>query len=83
MRVPWSSESGSVILRAFHVLVTRQADLLPKTIEAINRTGALEKTHDVANNYIQNAMKSLDHIPPSKYLDSMMYLAEYVQKRKY
>ena len=60
-----------------------KADLLPKTIEAINRTGALEKTHEVANNYIQAAMKSLDHIPPSKYLDSMMYLAEYVQKRKY
>ena len=80
-----AAENGAEdeIFKFFNSPEEAKADLLSKTIEAINRTGALEKTHEVANNYIQAAMKSLDHIPPSKYLDSMMYLAEYVQKRKY
>jgi len=75
--------AGDEIFKFFNSPEEAKADLLPKTIEAINRTGALEKTGEVAYTYTKAAMKSLDHIPPSKYLDSMMYLAEYVQKRKY
>jgi len=75
--------AGDEIFKFFNSPEEAKTDLLPKTIEAINRTGALEKTGEVAYTYAKAAMKSLDHIPPSKYLDSMMYLAEYVQKRKY
>ncbi len=58
-------------------------DLLPTAVEAIKQTGALEQTHQVASNYIESAMRSLDGIPPSDSLDSLLALAEYVQTRNY
>ena len=80
-----AAENGAAneIFKFFNAPEKVKADLLPKTVEAINQTGALEKTHAVANSYIETATKSLDSIAPSKYLDSMLYLAEYVQKRDY
>lgn len=60
-----------------------RADLLPAVIDAIKNTGALEQTHQVANAYIESAMKSIDRIPPSDSLDSLLALAEYVQTRNY
>lgn len=58
-------------------------DLLPAAVEAIKQTGALEQTHQVASNYIESAVQSLDGIPPSDSLDSLLALAEYVQTRNY
>jgi geranylgeranyl pyrophosphate synthase len=58
-------------------------DLLPTAVEAIKNSGALEKTHKVAANYIDTATRSLDGIPPSESLDSLLVLAEYVQTRNY
>ena len=80
-----ASENGAKdkISKFFNSREEAKSDLLPITIEAIIQTGALEKTNEVANNYIKAAMKSLDDIPPSEYRDSMISLAEYVPKRKY
>lgn len=60
-----------------------RADLLPAAVEAIKQSGALEKTHAVAAGYIDSAVQSLDGIPPSESLDSLLSLAEYVQTRNY
>ena len=60
-----------------------RADLLPTAVEAIKNTGALEKTHKVATDYIDTAIRSLDDIPSSESLDSLLALAEYVQTRNY
>ncbi len=60
-----------------------RADLLPVAIEAVKRTGALEQTHKVAAGYIDTAVRSLDGIPPSESLDSLLLLAEFVQTRNY
>ena len=80
-----ASENGAKdeIFKFFNSTEEAKSDLLPITIEAIIQTGALEKTNEVANNYIKAAVKSLDDIPSSEYRDSMMSLAEYVPKRKY
>ena len=58
-------------------------DLLPLAVDAIKQTGALEETLQVANDYIETAVRSLDRIPPSDPLDSLLALAEYVQTRNY
>ncbi len=60
-----------------------RADLLPLAVAAIKQTGALEETLHVANDYIESAVRSLDRIPPSDSLDSLLTLAEYVQTRNY
>ena len=60
-----------------------RADLLPGAVEAIKQTRALVKTLKVANNYIESAVSSLDNIPASESLDSLLTLAEYVQSRNY
>ena len=60
-----------------------RGDLIPSAVEAIKQSGALEKTLQVANNYIDTAVRSLDRIPPSDSLDSLLALAEYVQTRNY
>ena len=57
--------------------------LLGDTIDTIKRTGALEQTRQVANDYINSALRSLDGIPPSDSLDSLVTLAEYVQARNH
>ena len=60
-----------------------RGDLLPLAVDAIKQTGAMEKTLQVANDYIETAVRSLDRIPPSDSLDSLLALAEYVQTRNY
>ncbi|MCX8277667.1 MAG: polyprenyl synthetase family protein [Dehalococcoidia bacterium] len=58
-------------------------DLLPAAVEAIKSSGALEQTHKVASDYIDSAVRSLEGIPASESLDSLLSLAEYVQTRNY
>ena len=60
-----------------------RADLVPAAVEAIKQSGALEKTHKVASDYIDTAVRSLDGIPASESLDSLLLLAEFVQTRNY
>ena len=60
-----------------------RADLLPRAVEAIKQSGALEQTHKVATDYIDTAIRSLDSIQTSESLDSLLSLAEYVQTRNY
>ncbi|MBP38322.1 MAG: polyprenyl synthetase family protein [Dehalococcoidia bacterium] len=60
-----------------------RADLLPIAVDAIKESGALELSHKVANDYINSAVRSLDGIPPSDSLDSLLSLAEYVQARNH
>ena len=57
--------------------------MLPLAVDAIKQTGALEKTLQVANDYVETAVRSLDDIPPSDSLDSLLTLAEFVQTRSY
>ena len=80
-----AAENGAAneIFQFFNAPEEAKADLLSKTVEAINQTGGLEKTYEVANSYIETATRSLNRIAPSEYLDSMLSLAEYVQKRDY
>jgi geranylgeranyl pyrophosphate synthase len=40
-------------------------------------------TLQVANEYIETAVRSLDEIPSSDSLDSLLALTEYVQSRNY
>ena len=58
-------------------------ELLPPAVDAIKQTGALEMTLQVANEYIETAVRSLDEIPSSDSLDSLLALTEYVQSRNY
>ncbi|MDA1279544.1 MAG: polyprenyl synthetase family protein [Chloroflexi bacterium] len=60
-----------------------RAELLPVAIDAIKQSGALERTHRVANDYIEKAVRSLERIPPSDSRDSLVTLAEFVQTRNY
>jgi geranylgeranyl pyrophosphate synthase len=80
-----AAESGASkeIDALFNAPEEQRAELLPNTVDIIKNTGALEKTHEVANNYIETAIRSLDGIPPSESLDSLLSLAEYVQTRNY
>ncbi|MDP6667243.1 MAG: polyprenyl synthetase family protein [Dehalococcoidia bacterium] len=80
-----AAENGAAdeISSFFTATEEARTDLLPGTVEAIKQTGALEQTHQVANDYIETAVRSLDGIPPSDPLDSLLALAEYVQTRNY
>ena len=80
-----AAENGAadVINRLFGAPEEARVDLLPLAVDAIKQTGALEMTLRVANDYIETAVRSLDHIPPSDSLDSLLVLAEYVQTRNY
>ncbi len=71
------------IQRLFNAPEEARADLIPQAVDAIKSTGALEQTHKVATNYVDAAVRSLDGIPPSDSLDSLLILAEFVQTRSY
>ena len=80
-----AAENGAadVITRLFTAPEEAREELLPPAVDAINQTGALEMTLQVANEYIETAVRSLDEIPSSDSLDSLLALAEYVQSRNY
>ena len=80
-----AAENGAEneINRLFTAPEEARGELLSRAVEAIKQTGALEKTLKVANGYIDTAVRSLDGIPPSDSLDSLLALAEYVQTRNY
>jgi geranylgeranyl pyrophosphate synthase len=71
------------ILDLFNGPEEARIDLLPAAVEAIKISGALEQTHKVASDYIVSAIRSLEGIPASESLDSLLSLAEYVQTRNY
>ena len=71
------------IYRLFAAPEEARDDLLPLAVDAIKQTGALEETHQVVIDHIDAAVRSLDAIPPSDSLDSLLALAEYVQTRNY
>ena len=71
------------INRLFNAPEEDREDVLPLAVDAIKQSGALEKTLMVANEYIESAILSLDDIPPSDSLDSLLILAEFVQTRNY
>ena len=80
-----AAENGASgeILAFMNASKESRTDLLPGAIEAIKQTDALEQTHEVATGYIDSAIRCLDDIPPSEFLDSLLALAEYVQTRNY
>ena len=80
-----AAENGAAdeILGLFNAPESARADMIPVAVEAIKNTGALEMTHEVANGYIETATRSLENIPPSESLDSLLKLAEFVQTRNY
>jgi geranylgeranyl pyrophosphate synthase len=80
-----AAENGASeeILTLFNAPEDARVDLLPAAVEAIKQTGALDKTHKVANDYIESAISNLDGLPASESLDSLLALAEYVQSRNY
>ena len=48
---------------------------------ALDRTGALERACDMADQYAENARSALDDLPDSEYTDSLRALPTYVLKR--
>jgi len=67
----------------FNAPVDDRSNMVPNAVEAIRNSGALELTRNVANDYIDKAIASLDGIPKSQELKSLFDLAEYVQSRSY
>ena len=80
-------DSGNDAAENLDLLFKAQADdrseMIPSAVEAIRNSGALELTRNVANDYIDKAIASLDGIPESQELKSLFDLAEYVQSRSY
>lgn len=74
---PKSLEMVQTVLRDAKYGSVKQADLL----EAITRTGALEKARARADEYAEEARAVLDELPDSEYCDSLRALPTYILDR--
>jgi octaprenyl-diphosphate synthase len=70
-------ETIQTVLREGKYGTIRQQDLL----EAITRTGALERARKRANEYAEDARSALDNLPESEYTDSLRALPTYILDR--
>jgi len=74
---PKSLEMVQTVLREGKYSSVKQADLL----EAISRTGALERARARADNYAEDARAALEKLPDSEYCDSLRALPTYILDR--
>ena len=74
---PKSREVVQAVLREGKYGSVKQEDLL----EAISRTGALEKARARADEYAEAARAALDNLPDSDYSDSLRALPTYILDR--
>ena len=74
---PKSLEMVQTVLREGKYSSTKQADLL----EAITRTGALERARARADQYAEEARAALENLPDSEYGDSLRALPTYILDR--
>jgi octaprenyl-diphosphate synthase len=74
---PESLEMVQTVLREGKYSGIKQADLL----DAITRTGALEKARARADEYAEEARAALDNLPDSEYCDSLRALPTYILDR--
>lgn len=51
--------------------------------EQLRTTGAFERTETLAKQYLADALRALDRIPPSRYTESMAGLAEFIVEREF
>ena len=65
------------------VLLSRRYEAVHQTdlLEAIRRSGALERTRQRANEYAEKARTALDILPDSEYADSLRSIPTYVLNR--
>ena len=74
---PKSLEMVQAVLRDGKYGSVKQADLL----EAITRTGALERARARADEYAEDARAALENLPDSEYCDSLRALPTYILDR--
>jgi len=74
---PKSLEMVQAVLRDGKYSSVKQADLL----EAITRTGALERARGRADEYAEDARAALENLPDSEYCDSLRALPTYILDR--
>jgi octaprenyl-diphosphate synthase len=74
---PKSLEIVQTVLREGKYGSVKQADLL----EAITRTGTLERARARADEYAENARAALEKLPDSEYCDSLRALPTYILDR--
>ena len=74
---PKSLEMVQTVLHEGKYSSVKQADLL----EAITRTGALERARARADEYAEDARAVLDNLPDSEYCDSLRALPTYILDR--
>jgi octaprenyl-diphosphate synthase len=74
---PKSLEMVQTVLREGKYSSVKQADLL----EALSRTGALERARARADEYAENACVALEKLPDSDYCDSLRALPTYILDR--
>jgi geranylgeranyl pyrophosphate synthase len=74
---PQSREMIQTVLSEGTYSTVRQKDLL----EAITRTGSLDRARARANEYAEDARSALDQLPDSDYTDSLRSLPTYILDR--
>ncbi len=74
---PKSLEMVQTVLREGKYSSVKQADLL----DAISRTGALERARARADEYAEDARAALEKLPDSEYCDSLRALPTYILDR--
>jgi octaprenyl-diphosphate synthase len=74
---PQTREMIQSVLREGKYSTVRQQDLL----EAITRTGALDRARTRANEFAEDARSALDHLPESVYTESLRALPTYILDR--
>lgn len=51
--------------------------------ETVRATGALQRTEELARDYVARASRALDHLPPSVYTSSMAGIADFIIERDF
>ena len=51
--------------------------------QQLRSTGAYERTETLARQYLADGLRSLDHVPASRYTESMIGLAEFIIEREF
>lgn len=79
-------ESGYALNEVTAFVTAPQVDragLLKEAYDAICRSGALEKSRGIANDYISSALANLDSIPSSESKDALVQLTGYIRNRQF
>ncbi|MEO7507277.1 MAG: polyprenyl synthetase family protein [Pyrinomonadaceae bacterium] len=72
----WRSAIQSVISTGSYDSVSRQA-----LCEAAEHSGALARAREIARGYAESARSAVDQLPPSKYVDALRAIPNYIIER--